>query len=229
VQAQHLFNGLVSGQFEIILVPNGGAIAGSPVLKQCESLAKKFSQVKVVAIEEKGKGRALQQGFRHSTGDWIFFTDADLPYRLSFFKIAKDALEKGTGLVAGNRRLPESRFNVPTTALRLVYRRYVLGKLFNSFLRLSFSEIKTHDTQAGIKAMTRSLAERAFSRQLCPGFLFDIEIFIHASVIGAPILELPVELYLDNEKSTVRILKEIFACGYWMIILKLNQMKGYFS
>ncbi|MGZ6334156.1 MAG: methyltransferase domain-containing protein, partial [Bdellovibrionota bacterium] len=148
-------------------------------------------------------------------GRLIFFTDADLPYDLSFFDGAAKKLAQGFDLVTGNRRLPTSHFDVPVSLLPLAYKRHRLGLAFNWMARRLFP-LQTTDTQAGIKAMSRRLALRAFSLQACPGFFFDLELFLTARGYGMRATELPVTLFLNSEKSSVRVLKESVLAGVWL-------------
>jgi SAM-dependent methyltransferase len=77
--------------------------------------------------------------------------------------------------------------------------------------------LQTSDTQAGIKAMSRALADEAFARQRCPGFFFDLEFFLTAQRQGHATLGLPVTLRLNSEKTTVRVLRESVLALYWML------------
>jgi len=221
--------------FEIILVPNNSVPNNSPLLKDptqqvAEQLAASIPEVQVIPHLPPlppGKGAALRTGFLASRGKWIFFTDADLPYDLEFFCRAADHLQSGTDLVTGNRRLAESHFNIPVDLLKLAYRRHCLGLAYNRLVRC-FLPIRTTDTQAGIKAFSRRLATQAFERQICPGFLFDLEVFLTAMGFGYRQVELPVTLYLNSEKSTVRIVRECAMVAIWLTRITWKYLrKGY--
>ncbi|MFZ9595680.1 MAG: glycosyltransferase [Bdellovibrionia bacterium] len=215
------------GQFEIILVPNPkpGDLS-DPSIELSWAIAQRSTQVRVVPhLSPPGKGAALRTGVQAATGRWIFFTDSDLPYDLSFFDEAAAALQSGAGLVVGNRRLGQSTFRVPVGLLRLAYRRHQLGLSFNRLVRWMLP-ITTTDTQAGIKALLRPLAIEAFSRQRCPGFLFDLELFLTAHAQGYRTQQLPVTLHLNSEKSTVRVLKECVLVLYWLTLIVLKNYRG---
>lgn len=217
-------------QFEIVVVTNGKASKALESLHaEVRSLANTHPEIRTAHVTGKpGKGAALQLGFANSSGRYICFTDADLPYELSFFSRALKQLENGAHLVSGNRRLPESRFDVPVSNLKLAYSRHCLGLLFNRFVRLMLP-IETRDTQAGIKAMSRYLAQSTFSNQICGGFHFDLEIFLTAKEENLPIFELPVRLFLENEKSTVRVVKETIGTLYWLWRITFRYWTGGYS
>jgi dolichyl-phosphate beta-glucosyltransferase len=214
-------------RFEIVLIPNPGADAATDRSGDvARSLATRFPEVKVVPHEGiAGKGAALRTGFLASRGRWVFFTDADLPYELDFFDEAALRLRQGYGLVTGNRRVGSSQFEMPVSLLPLAYGRHRLGLGFNRMAR-TLLPIRSGDTQAGIKAMSRDLAQAAFSRQRCPGFFFDLELFLTAANDGYLQTELPVRLHLNSEKSTVRVLREGILATFWLFRIALGQRLG---
>lgn len=219
-----------SGSYEIILIPNprpGDLQDQSQEI--AEQLASKYpGEVKsILHTYPQGKGAALQTGFLHSCGQMIFFTDADLPYDLEFIEKAKTLLHQGNDLITGNRRLDTSHFDIPVELLPIAYGRHRLGLAFNSVVRALFP-IRTSDTQAGIKALSRRLASKAFQKQICPGFFFDLEIFLTAFHSSYLITEIPVTLSLNTEKSTVRLVREAFLAVFWLLRLAIrNQMGAY--
>jgi len=62
-------------------------------------------------------------------------------------------------LVTGNRRFSHSLFTLPVSVLPLAYGRHRIGLFFNKVVR-SVLKIQSTDTQAGIKAIRRQLAEK---------------------------------------------------------------------
>jgi dolichyl-phosphate beta-glucosyltransferase len=219
--------------FEIILIPNPPPDTETDTsIRLSEELASRFTQVKVVPHlippHRPGKGAALRTGFSASSGKMIFFTDADLPYDLSFFDVAVRRLAQGFDLVTANRRTPDSRFDIPTALLPVAYSRHRLGLIFNSAMRFLFP-LKTTDTQAGIKAMSRRLALLAFSKQRCPGFFFDLEIFLTCRGQRWAQAEVPVTLKLNTEKSTVRVLRESVLALFWLLRIWMGYLTGYYG
>lgn len=214
--------------FEIILIPN--PVPGDEAtLRAALKLARRHPRVRVCrSASAPGKGAALKEGFRMSRGRWILTTDADLPFELDFFVQARRLLALGFNLVTGNRRLPVSRFRVPTRVLHMVYQRVLLGLLFNAFIRVLFP-IHTTDTQAGIRAMDRETADEVFHRQVCPRYSYDIEMFLTVQGMGGRIAELPVVLDLPSEKSTVRIFRAAAHAFYWISRIWILHGRGHYS
>jgi dolichyl-phosphate beta-glucosyltransferase len=212
---------------EIILIPNSAdGDTGDRTRTIAEELVRRFSSVRSVPHRSApGKGAAIRTGLEAARGKWIFFTDADLPYELEFFSRAAQELSAGCGLVTGNRRLPDSHFNLPVGLLPVAYGRHRLGLSFNRVVR-TLLPVRTTDTQAGIKAMSRKFARDAFARLECPGFFFDVELFLAAEKLGYRQLELPVTLHLNTEKSTVRILRDSVLAAYWLTRIARRHFRG---
>jgi len=211
--------------FEVILVPNP-VLQDPATLSAAKRLARLDRRIRVcVTALRPGKGLALREGFGLARGRWIFTTDADMPFDLDFFRQASAMLRLGFHLVLGNRRLPESRFRMSKRVLSKIYPRFLIGLLFNLVVRLFFP-IRTTDTQAGIKAMTRECADQVFRHQSCPHFSYDIEMILTAQGLGYRIVELPVVLTLRSEKSTIRILKTGLGTVHWLFLIAWRHWRG---
>lgn len=214
--------------YEIVLIVTPGP-AGDPSSTLATNLASAFPHVR--ALDHTGvigKGAALRTGFGAARGEWIFFVDADLPYDLDFFERASSALRGGADFVTANRRLLVSEFDIPVHLLPIAYRRHRLGLWFNRVTRLLFP-IPTTDTQAGIKCMSGRMADAAFARQSCPGFLFDLEFFLTALRHRFRVVELPVTLYLNSEKSTVRLARDLVLSIFWLLRIRLQDRRGFYG
>jgi glycosyltransferase involved in cell wall biosynthesis len=214
--------------FEIIIIPNGKPLGEDRTYEISKHLMRRFSEVRTVPhISPRGKGAALRTGYAQSFGKWVLFMDADCPYGFDFFSEASRLLSGGVDFVTGNRRLLQSHFDIPVSLLHLAYRRHCLGLSFNLIVRYLYG-IATTDTQAGIKAMSRRMAEVAFSRQSCPGFFFDVEFFLCCTGFHFSHVEVPVTLFLNNEKSTIQLFRECLLAGIWLIkIFWKNRRGGY--
>ena len=218
-----------SPRFEIIIITNPRPGDTTDLTESVAlELQNRFSGVHVVHhLFPPGKGAALRAGFRASSGRTIFFTDADLPYDLEFFSSALKLLQSGEAdLVIGNRRLPESLFDLPVELLAQANQRHRLGVLFNRVSCFLMPMLDTKDSQAGIKAMHRSLAVEAFRRQVCPGFYFDIELLLTARGMGLSVQELPVTHRLSSGKSTVWIAWELTLALSWLIRITVRSNLG---
>lgn len=218
------------GRYEILIITNHDATDKDDGTERlADELTKAFAFVRVVKHEgPAGKGAALKTGFLNSKGDWIFFVDSDLPYDLSFFSKASQRLSEGVDFVSGNRRMAGSEILCETRFVAQFLRRLRLGKLFNKALRTALPLYST-DTQAGIKAMNRRFASAAFGLQTCPGFYFDIELFLTCAAQGFRHAELPLRSNVTTEVSTVHFSRELRRAAFWVSRIFWLNFKKYYS
>jgi dolichyl-phosphate beta-glucosyltransferase len=218
--------------FEMIVVPNDSVEANLADAVRCaERIAERFAEVRVVPLhagQPSGKGAAVRSGLQAARGRWIFLTDADLPYDLRFFDAAAAKLRAGVEFVTGNRRLQESNFRVPVRLLPLAYRRHRISLLCNRLVRGAL-RIQARDTQCGIKAMSRRFAALALPRLSCPGFLYDVELFLIADGHAVRCAELPVTFDLRSEKTTVQIAQDVAVSLYWLARIAAQRAAGRYT
>lgn len=215
--------------YEIVIVPNRSAKDeddGSEALAL--SLQNRFTEVRVTSLVlNANKGKALKFGFAHCRGNYVFLMDGDLPFKLDFIGQALDKLRNGVDFVSANRRMAGAYFRSAAPLLPIIYRRYLMGRWFSRLIRPLFG-IHTTDTQAGLKGMTREFASCAFAKQSDSSFFCDIEYFLVCRNQKFSHVELPVEFSLDDEKTTVRVLREMLLCGYWLPRIFLLNLFGHY-
>ena len=90
-----------------ILIADNGSMDGT--LEIAQRLAREHAEVNWVALEEKGRGRALKKAWRESHADVLCYMDVDLSTDLSGFLPLVTPLLNGEADVAiGSRLLAES-------------------------------------------------------------------------------------------------------------------------
>ncbi len=120
-----------------------------------------------------GKGGALRDAVRQTTGKYIIYTDADYPYMIDnavamFHLLSSDAAD----VVVGVR---DEQY----------YDQLPLGrKIFSLSLKvmnyLFFPQLKVKDTQSGLKGFNQK-GKEIFLNTRIPAFLFDMEFLVLAS------------------------------------------------
>jgi glycosyltransferase involved in cell wall biosynthesis len=120
-----------------------------------------------------GKGGALRDAVRQTSGKWVIYTDADYPYIMAnavemFRLLSTDAAD----VVVGVR---DEQY----------YDQLPLGrKIFSLSLKvmnyLFFPQLKVKDTQSGLKGFNQK-GKEVFLKTRIPAFLFDMEFLVLAS------------------------------------------------
>lgn len=188
--------------FELIVVDDGSRDGTAQV-----ALAARRTHGDVRLVRNRrnlGKGLSVYAGVLASRYSHVCFTDADLAFsRGDYVEVARRALSERK-LVVASRRLPNSQIQVRMEVLAYASRRHLIGVAFNRLVRAALS-LPYGDTQCGLKAFPRDAGLELFRRLRSSGFLFDIEIFVAARDIGLSIDEVPVHIYYNDFKSTVRL------------------------
>src|SRR5579859_481234 len=107
--------------WEIVVVANGCTDATEEVTRQA---AADESAIRLVALQDRGKGLASKAGALRSRGEIVFLCDADLsmpPEAIEQFLLTIETCD----LVAGSREAPGAqRFDEP-------WHRHLMGRVFN--------------------------------------------------------------------------------------------------
>ncbi len=171
---------------EVIIVDDGSTdgtdlfIESHPVCKQ------NVNAIKLVRQNNTGKGGALQNGVKASTGNFILTLDADMATSptelLNWLTIRKQFYEKE--ILIGSRELPTSKVQDHG------YRK-VVGNIFNLLIR-TITGLPFKDTQCGFKLYKSEIAKRVFKDLKEERFAFDIEVIYRLKKIDCNIQLNPV-------------------------------------
>lgn len=161
------------------------------------SLAETWSRVRVLRIEEKGKGFALRTAWASSESDLVAYMDVDLSTGLSALLPLLAALASGHADIAiGSRLAPGAR-----TVRSL--KREILSRCYNVLLR-RLHRIWLTDAQCGFKA-ARTDVVRALLPYIEDGaWFFDTELLLLAEHNGFRLIEIPVD-WVEDADSKVAI------------------------
>lgn len=163
--------------------------------------------------KNQGKGRAVQRGMLEATGDFVFFTDADLSTPLPEYERLLQPLQNGYDVALGSRALAESRVQVHQNFIR-----ETMGKVFNRIARL-FSFKGIWDSQCGFKGFRKDVARELFQEQKIRGFAFDAEIVYLAQKKGYRLAEIPVT-WRNSPQSRVRMVKDSLQMFFDVVRIK---------
>ena len=145
-----------------------------------------------------GKGWALCEGFRATTGDVVLFADADLSTPIEELPRFLAYLDAGDDVVVGSRVASLAQV-VASQPLR----RQLTGLVFRGLVRL-LGLTSVRDTQCGFKVMRREAVAPLLERVTTIRFAFDVELLALAERAGLRVVELPVEWH-DMAGSKLRL------------------------
>jgi dolichyl-phosphate beta-glucosyltransferase len=153
--------------------------------------------------ENRGKGAAVRAGMLAAAGRFVFFLDADLSTPLDQTGAFLAALESGSDVVIGNRRVPGAEITRHQPKLR-----ETLGKGFTLLVNLLLAP-GVHDFTCGFKAFQNDAAQRVFQRSSLDGWAFDAELVVIAQVQNLKLAQLPVSWHHEDD-TKVRLVAAVF-------------------
>ena len=186
--------------YEIIIAEDGSTDGTD---KLAGALAMKYSFIKHIHGEKRlGRGTALKNSFKKSSGEVLVYMDLDLATDLKHLKPLVDAVEyEGYDFAIGSRMLSESKVERSRT-------RQIASKSYNFLVRAMLgSEVKDH--QCGFKAFRREPLMQLLDEVTARHWFWDTEIIVRAFRKGYKIKEIPVE-WKGGHETKVRLLKDSF-------------------
>jgi putative flippase GtrA len=160
-------------------------------------LAESLPGVRVVRLEQKGRGRALNAVWSTSDATVLAYMDVDLSTDLAALGPLVAPLISGHSDVAIGTRLDRASRVVRGPKREFISRCYNL--ILKSTLRAHFS-----DAQCGFKAIRSEVAQQLLPHVDDTGWFFDTELLVLAERSGLRIHEVPVD-WVDDPDSRVDI------------------------
>lgn len=183
-----------------ITIADNASSDNTPII--ASNISKKYKEVSLFRLEEKGRGRAVKRAWSNSESDFCAYMDLDLSTDLIHLPKLIGVLEQGYDISIGSR-LARGAKVVGRTALR----EFTSRTLNFFFIKLWF---RTHftDAQCGFKAATKKVVENLIPYVKDNDWFFDGEFLILGEKSGYKIYEEPVH-WIDNPGSTVRLISTI--------------------
>jgi dolichyl-phosphate beta-glucosyltransferase len=145
-----------------------------------------------------GKGGAVRSGVLAARGQYIVFTDSDLPFGLDPLAQTLAWLEEGADIVIGDRLHPESQAEIDVTPTRQ------LSSVVYTWMVSRLCGLDYPDTQCGYKGYRRDVAQDLFPRLEVTSFAFEVEFLLRARAAGYRVRRQPLRL-LHDEDTSVRL------------------------
>lgn len=175
--------------------------------------------VRVVHLDQKGRGRALKQTWLSSDALVLAYMDVDLSTDLDALAPLVASLMSGHSDVAIGSRLARGANVVRGVKREFISRSY--NQLLRTVLRVRFT-----DAQCGFKAIRADVARELLPLVKDTTWFFDTEMLVLAQWSGLRTHEVPVDWY-DDPDSRVDIpqtVKDDLA-GVWRLVRTRSQMQ----
>jgi putative flippase GtrA len=161
------------------------------------NLTYELDRVRVMHLDEKGRGLALKRAWLASTATVVAYVDVDLSTDLRGLPpLVAPLLSGHSDLAVGTRLAPSSR------VVRGGKREFI-SRSYNFLLRRTMG-VHFSDAQCGFKAMRTDVAARLLPLVQDTGWFFDTELLVLAERSGMRIHEVPVD-WVDDPDSRVEI------------------------
>jgi putative flippase GtrA len=167
---------------EVVLVDDGSK-DGS--VDAATRLAASDRRIKLVQHPvNRGKGAALQTGFRHATGDFVAVQDADLEYD------PQDLKQLLVPLIAGKADVVLGSRFAAGGAHRVLYFWHSVGNQFLTFLSNMFTDLNLTDMETCYKVFRREILQSIELKE--QRFGFEPEIVAHMARLKLRIFEMGI-------------------------------------
>ena len=182
-------------------------------LEISKELEKRFEDVRVFNLDQKGRGRMVKYAWQKSEADILSYMDIDLSTDLNAFPPMIKAIIEGYDVAIGSRQYKGAD-------VKRSFKREAISRGYIWILKLMLGFPFT-DAQCGFKAVSRQLVNDLFARIEDDEWFFDTELLYLAYRNGYKVKELPVR-WLEDTDSRVKILRTA-----WLDIKGVLRMRKY--
>ncbi len=167
-----------------------------------EELARRApEEVRVLHLDEKGRGRALKRAWLDSDADAMGYMDVDLSTDIAkTVDLARAVLDEGYDLAYGSRL---ARGAETTRSLK----REIVSRGNMAVIKALFF-VRFSDAQCGFKAITREAARALLPLVRDTYWFFDTELLIKAEKAGYRLKEIPVR-WQEDPDTRVKLAQDI--------------------
>ena len=185
------------GPWAVVIADNGST---DGTLAVAQRLSEGKPRVRVVHLDQRGRGRALRRAWLESTAEVVAYMDVDLSTDLVAFPRLIEAIVDGADVAIGSRLAPDSRVE------RRTLKREIASRGYNLLIRLLFPRSGIVDAQCGFKAVRREAAQTLVPLIKDNAWFFDSELLLLARRCGYRLAQVPVH-WTDDPDSRVRIMR----------------------
>jgi putative flippase GtrA len=178
-------------------------------------LAEHSDRVRVLHLDQKGRGRALRTAWQRSDADVVAYMDVDLSTGLdALLPLVAPLVNGHSDISIGSRLAPGARtVRGP--------KRELISRCYNTIIRLSHGA-RFSDAQCGFKAVRADVARTLLPLVEDESWFFDTELLVLAERNGFRIHEVPVD-WVDDPDSRVDVVGTARAdlAGIWRMLRRI--------
>ncbi len=192
-----------------ITIADNASTDGTPAI--ADQLAADLPAVRVLHLNERGRGRALAAAWLTSDAQVMAYMDVDLSTDLS------GLLPLVAPIISGHSEVSiGSRLSTGAHVIR-GRRRELISRAYNLLLHMAL-HVRFKDAQCGFKALRADVARKLIPEVIDRNWFFDTELLVRAERAGLRIHELPVD-WIDDADSRVDIVATALedVRGVWRI------------
>ena len=184
-----------------ITIADNASVDDTP--KIAARLAAQDQKIRVLRLEDKGRGRALTRSWSTSEAAVLAYLDVDLATDLAaLLPLVAPLITGHSDLAIGTRLARQSR------VVRGPKREFI-SRAYNLLLRRTLAA-KFTDAQCGFKAIRADVARDLLPLVKDTGWFFDTELLVLAQNVGLRIHEVPVD-WTDDPDSRVDLVSTAVA------------------
>ena len=163
---------------EIVVVDDGSTDSTTLILKKIKNKSVKNNLVLILKKKNEGKGAALKDGFKNTSGDIVLVQDADLEYNPNnYSNLLMPIISGQADVVYGSRLVTAAPHRV------LYYWHYLANKFLTSFSNV-LTNLNLTDMETGYKVFRGELIRELAIKLESKRFGFEPEITARISKIS---------------------------------------------
>jgi glycosyltransferase involved in cell wall biosynthesis len=209
---------------EIVIANNASSDATH---KTALRLAEEIPNLRVLHLDQKGRGRAIRAVWTQSASSVLLYMDVDLSTDLAHLPPLIQSIESGAHDVAIGSRLLDPHLT------KRGFKRDTISRCYNLLVKACF-RTRFSDAQCGFKAISNAAARALLPLVENNEWFFDTELLVLAEKLGFKIFDLPVR-WTDDPDSRVKILPTALEDlrGLWRLrrnlpgIVRRNHRSGF--
>jgi glycosyltransferase involved in cell wall biosynthesis len=200
VRALHAYLGQTVPYDWTVTIADNGSTDGTPEV--AKELAATLDRVRVLRLEQPGRGRALRTSWSRSEADIVAYMDVDLSTSLDALPPLLSSLASGHSDISIGSRLAPGARTVRSP------RREFLSRVYNKVIRWTH-RARFRDAQCGFKAVRREAIMPLLPHIADDAWFFDTEMLLLGEHNGLRIHEVPVD-WVEDLDSTVRLRETVW-------------------